>query len=118
MVTISRIGVCLHTQTTPDSHPTTMIPHTKYLPLSALAINVYEKKKRVFHVGKVKESAVRKVNRPVCQPVNILIINRETKSDKMSVLLRKIVTKVRDNKDTDKVLIGFFFLVWGFLCKK
>lgn len=71
-----------------------MISHTKGSPLSTVANNA---KIKLFLCPKMKETAV---NRSVCQPVNNLIINRETKSDNVSVLSSKIITKVKQNKDT------------------
>lgn len=88
MDSINRIVVCLYSQTTPDLH-------LDNSPLSAVATNIKIK----LSVWKMKENAVRQVSWSVCQPVNNPIINRETKSENISVRLNKIVTKVKENKD-------------------
>lgn len=73
MVSIKRIEVYLHTQATPYLHPTSMISHTNiyHCQPSQTTLNCF--------CEKMKENAVRKVNRSVCQPINNPIINRETK---------------------------------------
>lgn len=86
-VSINKIEVCLHTQTTPDR--TSMISHTKCSPSSTVANNA---KIKLFLCPKWKKL------QSIGQPVNNPIINRATKSDNISVLLSKIVTKVKQNK--------------------